>query len=123
MGLADLPTILPLLGSELCRILPSDLLASLAQRLLAGDQFDGGYLQALAPAVVAARLGMEYLAAIAEPALLWRRQWAVAIADAHGRLRPPPAPSPAAASCHQSSPGSGVLGARHGRLAPDAADR
>ncbi len=109
MRRAHLPTSLALLGPELDRLLPADLFAALEQRRLAGDQLAGGELQGLGVTAVANRVEVQHLAAIAEPALLGgeRRPLAGDSAGGHGLLRPPPAPSPAAVSCHRSNPGSG----------------
>ena len=119
---ADLPAGTALLGPELDRLISHQLPAMFEQRWLpAGHYLSKSHLQALAPAVVAAWLEMEHLAAIAEPALLGGKLRTLAITDVHGRFRPPPAPSPAVGSGRRSSPGNGWLGARHGRLAPGAA--
>ena len=65
------PALLPLLGPELDRLISHQLPAMFQQRWLpAGHHLSKSHLQALAPAVVAAGLEMEHLAAIADPALL-----------------------------------------------------
>ena len=110
LRLADLPALLALLSPELDRLISHQLPAVFQQRWLpAGHYLSKSHLQALAPAVVAAGLEMEHLAAIAEPALLRRqRRPAGTVRDIHRELlRPPPAPSPSDALARQSSPGSG----------------
>ena len=86
------PALLPLLGPELDRLLPSDLLAALPlsgrlrleQRRLAGDQFAGGELQGLGVAAVANRFEIEHLTAIADPALPGRERWPLPFTNVHG---------------------------------------
>jgi len=83
--------------------------------LLAADRSSVGVLcgfQRLAPAVVTARLEMEHLTAITEPALLRRqRRQAGTVRDVPRELlRPPLAPIPFGAPGRQSSPDSGILG-------------
>lgn len=67
---ADLPTHLALLGPELDRFLTRDLLAALQQGRLARDQLAPGELQRLRDVLLADRLEVQHLAAIAQPAVL-----------------------------------------------------
>ena len=82
------------------------------RRLTAGHHLPDGHFQALAPAVVAERLEVQHLAAIAQPALL-RREWRpFLVTDVHGLLRPPLVPSPAGRCAPGCSPPQRDAGTR-----------
>jgi len=82
LGFTGLPTLLALLGPELDRLLTRQLPALLEQRRLPGrHHLPKGQLQRLAPAVVAERLEVEQLPAIADPAVLRRERRAAGPAD------------------------------------------
>jgi hypothetical protein len=71
----DLPTGETLLGPEIDGLCVAELLVVLEQRrLYTGHHLSEGEFQVLVPAVVAARLELEHLAAGAEPAVLRRQR-------------------------------------------------
>jgi hypothetical protein len=75
---------------EADRLLAAQLPAAFQKRyLLPGDQLADGDLEVLLPAVVAARLEVEHLAPVTEPALLGRKRRSVAVSNSSRHLRRP----------------------------------